>query len=222
MSKPVKEMVRRELAGRLKGLSSLAMVGFTGLDAIATNRIRSRLRSKGIKLLVVKNSLARQAFKAVGLDVAVDLIDGPCAVAYGSENLVGVVRELIDIGKESPQLTVKAALLEGEIFRGDDRVKALSRFPTREEAVAGLSGCLIFVCGSLAGCLVAPGAQVAALIKAIEEKAASQEAASANAAAPGGDAQGPAEQAADTQAPAAAEASQAEAPASQEKTDQGG
>ncbi len=170
MSKPVKEMIRKELVGRFDGLTSLAVVGFTGVDAVATNRIRGRLREKQITLAVVKNSLVRQAFKEVGLDTAAGLIDGPCAVAYGSDSVVDVVRELLDIGKDSPNLTVKAALLDGEVFQGDDRVKALSEFPTREEAVAEVLGCVISAGGNLAGCLIGPGSQVAALVKAVEEK----------------------------------------------------
>jgi len=180
MSKPVKEMIRKELVSRFQGLTSLAIVGFTGLDAVTTNRIRGRLREKEIRLLVIKNSLARQAFKAVGLESAADLIDGPCAVAYGGDSVVGIVRELFEIGKESPHLTVKAALLEGEVFRGDDQVKALSRFPTRDEAIAGVVGCLISVGSALAGCLVGPSGQVAALVKAIEEKLGAQAAEAAS------------------------------------------
>ncbi|MHC4983467.1 MAG: 50S ribosomal protein L10 [Planctomycetota bacterium] len=174
MSKPVKEMVRKELARRFEGLTSLAVVGFTGLDAVRTNEIRSRLREKEIKLTVVKNSLARQAFKRIGLEQAAGVLDGPCAVAYGGEGIISVVRELMEIGEDSPELTVKAAMLDGEVFQGDEQVAALSRFPTLDEARGQIVGCAISVAAFLAGCLVAGGSQTAALISAIEQRAGGQ------------------------------------------------
>ena len=67
MSKPVKELVRKELMKRLDGVSSLAVIGFTGLDAVTTNTVRSRLVKKDIHVTVVKNALAKQAFKELGL-----------------------------------------------------------------------------------------------------------------------------------------------------------
>ncbi len=174
MSKPVKELVRQELIRRFEGVTSLAVVGFTGLDAVTTNRIRGRLRQKAIRLTVVKNSLAKQAFRQIGLEKAAGLLDGPCGVAYGADpemvGVVTVVRELTEIGRASPALTVKAALLEGQVFVGPEQVTALSRYPTREEALADVAACLMGPAGSLAACLVGPGGQVAALLKAIEER----------------------------------------------------
>lgn len=171
MSKPVKELLRKELARRFEGVTSLAVVGFTGIDAVSTHRVRGRLREKDIRLTVVKNSIARQAFDAVGLGQAKDLLDGPCAVAFANDSdavgVVEVVRELLDIGKDVPNLTVKAALLDGEVF-GAERIRELSQFPTREEAVRLALACVLSPGAKLAGCLIGPAATIAGLVKAIQ------------------------------------------------------
>ena len=169
MSKPAKAMVRKELISRFEGLRSLAVVSFVGLDAIATNQIRGRLLEKDIRLTVVKNSLARQALKEIGLPQASEVLNGPCAVAYGGESVVDVVRELLDIGKTSPALTVKGALLDGEVF-GEERIEQLSKFPTRDEAIAIVASCALGPARKLAGCLVGPGGRIAGILKTIEEK----------------------------------------------------
>lgn len=168
MSKPVKELVRKELIKRFNGLTSLAIVGFTGLDAIATNRVRGRLLAKDIRITVVKNSLARQAFKEIGLDVAGSLLDGPCAVAYGAGSVVDVVRELLDIHKEYRSLTVKGAVLEGEAF-DESQIDALSKYPTWDEAIARVVACGLSPGGKIAGCLLGPGGKIASILKTIEE-----------------------------------------------------
>ena len=151
MSKPVKELVKKELVKRLGGVSSLAVVGFTGIDAVTTRIIRGKLREKDIRLSVVKNAVARQAFKSLGLDGAETMLDGPCALAYGGDSVVTIVRELLEIGKkEAPKLTVKAALLDGDIF-GPERIDELSKYPTRPEAIGRVISSVLSPGSVLAG-----------------------------------------------------------------------
>jgi len=172
MSRTVKKLVKDELIRRFEGMTSMAVVGFTGVDGVTTNKIRGRLREKEIKLTVVKNSLARQAFEAVGVADAKDLLDGPCAVAFGLDpdnvTAVEIVREILDIGKEAPELKVKAALLEGETF-GPERVKELGAYPTRIEAVQKAVACVLSPGGKLAACIMAPGQIIASLLKSIQD-----------------------------------------------------
>jgi len=169
MSKPVKKLIRDQLIKRFDGVTQLAVVSFTGVDANTTNAIRARLAEKDIRVTVVKNSVARQAFKETGIEQAGELLDGPCAVAYGSDSVVTVVRELLDIGKDAPNLAVKAAFMDGDMF-GQDRIEALSKFPTREEAVAQVLGCILSAGANLASCLIGPAGQIASILKTIEEK----------------------------------------------------
>ena len=169
MSKPVKDLVRNELIKRFDGVTQLAVVGFSGLDATTTNQVRGRLREKQIRMSVVKNALARQAFKAIGIEAAGDLLAGPCAIAHGSDSVVTVVRELLAIHKDAPNLTVKAAFMEGELFT-ESQIDALSKYPTREEAVAQVLQCVLSAGANLSACLVGPGGQIAGILKTIEEK----------------------------------------------------
>jgi ribosomal protein L10 len=170
MSKPVKELLRKELASRLEGVGSLAVVGFSGVDAVMTHQIRKRLRAKNITIRVVKNSVARQAFQSLKLEAVADLLDGPCAIAFAPDGVIGVVRELLAIGKEAPHLTVKAAYMEGDIFPAA-RIVELSRYPTREEAIALVVSAATGPARKLAACLVGPARTLAALVKAVEDKA---------------------------------------------------
>ncbi len=208
MSKPIKELIRTELVKRFEGVTSLAVVGFTGLDAIATHNLRGRLHDKQIRLTVVKNSVARQAFKQLGLEAAGSLLDGPCAVAYGADSVVTVVRTLMDVAKETakgaPSLTIKAALLDGQPFAAD-QIEALSKYPNRDEAIARVVSVVLAGGSKLAACLVGPGSSVASILKTVQDKAKDAEAAAAAAApAPVAASEAPAAPAAAPEAPAAA------------------
>jgi len=176
MSKPVKKLVRDELIRRFDGVTQLAVVGFTGVDANTTNAIRARLVGKDIRVSVVKNALAKQAFRELGIDSAAQLLDGPCAVAYGADSVVTVVRELLDIGKDTPNLVVKAAFLDGDLFT-QDKIEALSKYPTRSEAIGQALSCVLSAGANLAACLMGPAGQIAGILKSIEEKAPAEPAA---------------------------------------------
>jgi len=170
MSKPVKAMLRKELVNRLQGVESLAVLSLTGVAGGDNNRLRSQLREKNIRITVVKNSVARQALDEVGLADAGELLDGPCALVTGGDNVVVVVRELLEQRKAIPSLEVKGALMESEIF-GPDRVEELSNYPTREEAVANLAGQIKSPGSQLVGALLGAGARLAGIVKAIEDRA---------------------------------------------------
>jgi ribosomal protein L10 len=176
MSKPVKKLIRDELIKRFDGVTQLAVVGFTGVDANTTNTIRARLAGKDIRVSVVKNALAKQAFRELGIDIVGQLLDGPCAVAYGADSVVTVVRELLDISKETPNLVVKAAFMEGDLFT-QDKIAALSKYPTRPEAIGQALSCVLSAGANLAACIMGPAGQIAGILKSIEDKAPAEAAA---------------------------------------------
>ncbi len=226
MSKPVKEMIRKQIVGRLEGVTSVAVVDLTGIDAITNNEIRGRLLEKDMHISVVKNSLAKQAFKEVGLETAAELLTGPCALAWGSDSIVSVVRELRDIAKEVKMLNVKGALLDGDLF-GADRMAELADFPTREEAIGQVVGAILSAGSNVSSCIIAPGSQIASVLKKIEEDGGDSEDAGSPVPADSGDsddsggAVAVAAEAPATEAPAeeasAEEASAEEAPAEEDK-----
>jgi large subunit ribosomal protein L10 len=174
MSKPIKKLMRDELVRRFTGVSQLAVVGLAGVDADTANQVRNRLRQKDIHVTVVKNALAKQAFRELGIERAATLLAGPSAIAYGADGVVTIVRELLEINQEAPNVTVKAAYMDGQVF-GADQIEALSRYPTREEAIAQVLQCLLSPGANVSACLIGPGGQIAAILKAIEDRAGGAE-----------------------------------------------
>ncbi len=169
MSKPVKDMIRQEIADRLDGVTDLAVVSVVGVSGVANNRLRGQLREKGIRVLVVKNSLARQALESQGIPQVRQLLDGPCAVAFGGESVVDVVRELLSHKRDVPQMVIKGAIMEGDLF-GADRIEALSKYPTRIEALGRVASVAMSPGAKLVGAITGPGAILAGILKTIQEK----------------------------------------------------
>lgn len=170
MSKPVKDMISREYASRFEGYEDAMLISIRGVGANDNNRIRSDLAKKDIRVTVVKNSLARRSMAGTGLEPLGKLLEGPNALAYGSESVVNVAREIVGLVKEFPGLELRGAVLDGQLFEGDEGVKALSKYPTRDEAIAKAVTLVVSPGRKLVGQVKGPGSNLAGIVKAIEEK----------------------------------------------------
>ncbi len=170
MSKPVKEMIVSDYQGRLEGAEEALVISLRGVDADGTETIRVGLREKAVRVTVVKNSLAVKAFEGTPLEALGPVMKGQNALLYGERSVVEVARELIEMIKDFPDVELKGAVLDGELYAGEEGVTRLSKFPTRDEAIAKVVTLVLSPARNLVAQVKGPGANVAGLVKAIEEK----------------------------------------------------
>jgi large subunit ribosomal protein L10 len=193
MSKVIKDLVTKELNNRLGKLDGVGVISPRGIDGIKTNQLRRRLREKGLKMTVVKNTLARRAVDGKKLQGFDKLLDGPSAAIYGETvSISAIARLLLDEKKTDATLELRGIFFDGEIYAGEDGVKKVSTLPTREEAIGNLVGLILGPGSRLVGALKGPGGQLGALLKAIEAKAPAEAVAAPEAAAPAPEAAAPA------------------------------
>lgn len=171
MSKKVKGLIEREIGSRLNGVEAAAVISPRGLGGIKTNLLRRKLRERGVRMLVVKNTLAKRATEGGKLKGFESLLDGPSAVLYGTESMPALARLLLDEKKADDKLEIRGLFFDGEVYAGEEGVKTASELPTREEAIAQLVGALLGPGRKLAGAIKGPGGKLGGILKAIEEKA---------------------------------------------------
>ena len=139
MSKAVKKMIVDLYRRRFGDLNEALLVDLRGIDANTNNALRVDLAHKGIRITVLKNTLAQRAFTDSGLAALNDLIDGPTAIVYGEDvSVVNVAREMIDWAKQVKELQFKGALLEGMVQEGDVILVKGSRAMRMDEIVNAL------------------------------------------------------------------------------------
>ena len=173
MSKQVKDLITKELTAKLGELDGVGVINPRGIDGIKNNNMRRRLLEKGLKMTVVKNTLARRAVEGKKLSGFDKLLDGPSAVVYGSSvSISNVARILLDENKDNEALELRGIFFDGEIYQGKDGVKKVSTLPTREEAIGSLVGLILGPGARLAAALKGPGGKLGAILKTIEENAA--------------------------------------------------
>jgi large subunit ribosomal protein L10 len=168
MSKFVKGLVQKELEKKLGEDKSqdFVVVSTMGVGGVDNNIMRGGLKEKGIKLMVVKNTLFRKALKSRGMDAAAEIFSGPCAIAYGGDSIVDVAKELSEWSKKIESLKFRAAYLEGEVLETEAAEK-LAKMPNRTE----LQGQIVLLAfspgGRIASSVISAGGIIAGCIKAI-------------------------------------------------------
>ena len=106
---------------------------------------------------------------------------------YGEQSISSIARALLDEKKADEHIELRGIFFDGEVYVGDKGVEQVSKLPTREEAIGQVVALILAPGQRLGGILKGQAGKVAALIKAVEEKAKAKEgAAPAEPAAPAG------------------------------------
>ncbi|MEL6328510.1 MAG: 50S ribosomal protein L10 [Planctomycetota bacterium] len=170
MSRPVKEMMMRDYKARLGDFEDALVVSLRGIDSNRTNEIRDGLAKKQIRVTVIRNRLFLKEFEGTGLAALAPILNGSNAVAYGAESVVEVAREIVELAKANEEMELKGAVLDGMLFEGEEGVQRLSKFPTRDEAIAQDVTLILSPGRNLLGQVKGPGGRLLGIVKAIEEK----------------------------------------------------
>lgn len=170
MSKAVKEVITNEYRQRLDGLESAMVISVRGINGIRTTKLRNTLAKKKIRVTVVRNALASKALEGTPLAALESALRGASALAYGGESVIEVAREVVALLKDYPEIELKGAILDGQLFEGKKGVEELSKFPTRDEALGQVVSLIVGPARKLLAQVQGPGSTVAGIIKAIEGK----------------------------------------------------
>lgn len=137
MAKELKQLIVDELTQRYRGLDRCVVVNFSGVSSEASVAIRNRLREQQIDLMVVKNSLMARALKNVGLESMVGLLDGPCAVASGGEDVIQLAKVVSELADANRQMAIRGGYGDGQVLASED-VRRFTTIPGRPVLIASL------------------------------------------------------------------------------------
>lgn len=185
MSRHVKQLLQGELEKRFTDdkVNEFMVLSTIGIGGTDNNVMRGELKKKGIKLFIIKNSMAKKAFANLDMDAASGLLEGPCSVAYGTlpedgqaTGIVDIAREMVDWGKKLPVIKFRGAFLEGQMLDADGALE-LSKMPNLAELKAQIVGIVKTPASNLAGAIVSPASIIAGCLKTIIDKEPEKEAA---------------------------------------------
>ena len=165
MSKVIKQMQMDALKRDFNGVRDMVVLNVVGLGAIPENKMRLDLRKKGIRMQMVKNSLARRVFTDMGLAIN-SVWEGSTTVAWGANSVAELSKEIETIVKKNEKtMKVKIAVADGI----EVPFAAALKMPTRTEAIGRVLMLTLSPARKIAAQIVGPASQVAGQIKGIKD-----------------------------------------------------
>ena len=171
MSKRLKALIAKELSKEFDGLDKCVIMGLAGIPAVSADRIRAGLKSRDMRLQVVKNTLASVALKEAGLSGVEEYLDGPSALMTGGSDIVELVKAATDLAKEEQGFEVRGGYGEGKVLSPGE-VATLSKIPGRQELLGSLAYALSAKMSGFAGVLGAVQRNFVYALNGLKEKGA--------------------------------------------------
>lgn len=147
MSKVLKGMIRDHYTSRFDGVDGGVFIRTQGLNSEKTYAFRAALHGRNLKYTVLRNAMARQAFRSYGYtDEQLDkVLEGPVGLVWTQdEGSALVAARVIDEWKrENKDKVVQwvGAYMDGQVL-GDKDAKALKDAPDKDTARGMLAGVL--------------------------------------------------------------------------------
>ena len=126
-----KRKVVEQLAERIRDADSMIVADYRGLTVTQIADVRRALREAGASFHVAKNTLARRAAEQAEQPLLVDLLQGPSAITFVSDDPAAAAKKLSEVARQTRILTVRGAVFEGRALSADE-VRQLGELPSRE------------------------------------------------------------------------------------------
>ncbi|MFN2568667.1 MAG: 50S ribosomal protein L10 [Candidatus Dormibacteria bacterium] len=166
---PRKQAAVADLTERLTRATSAIVTDYRSLTVKQLQELRSTLRPDGVEYVVVKNTLARRAAAAAGLEQFSPALVGPVGLALGYGELSAPARLLNDYFKANRRLPMVAGMVERQLLDAEG-VKTLATLPSREALFSQLAGTMASPMTRLAGSLASVPATLASALDSYRQR----------------------------------------------------
>jgi large subunit ribosomal protein L10 len=137
LTKSEKTATLEQVAAALQGVDTAILFDYKGLNVPQVTELRRQVRAAKGQYRVVKNTLARRVLAGTPFEPLSEFFQGTTAIAYTGTDPVALARTLTTFAKAAPQLTIKAAVVQGRPIRAGE-VTELAQLPGKPELYAKL------------------------------------------------------------------------------------
>lgn len=137
-----KTQVVDEMCAQVNAALSVVLADYKGLTVAQVTELRKEARRQNVQLRVIRNTLAKRAFKGGAHNCLCESLTGPTLMALSREELGLPARVLSDFSKDNSDLKIRALSVDG-VFREASEASWVAKLPTREAALAQLMGIMM-------------------------------------------------------------------------------
>jgi len=172
MKKEEKTLIIKDLVAQLTNTPNFYLADISGLNAERTAQLRRECFNKNIKLIVVKNTLLRNALEQIGNDETTQLfplLEGPTSILF--TEVANIPAKLIkDFGAKHGKPVLKGAYLQECAYVGPQYLEALIRIKSREELIGDIIGMIQSPVRNIISALTSTGSNLAGIAETIGER----------------------------------------------------
>jgi large subunit ribosomal protein L10 len=176
MTKQEKNEVIDVLKEKFEQYNNFYITNTESLTVEQVNKLRGICFNKKVEMKVAKNTLIKKALESINNDRfsnVYDSLNGVTALLF-SENPKEPALIISNFRKEGGEMQkpeLKAAFIDGDVYAGDNQLKALTTLKSKNDLIGEIIGLLQSPAKNVISALNA-GNKLAGLVKALEERAA--------------------------------------------------
>jgi large subunit ribosomal protein L10 len=121
---------------------SLVVADARGVDVSAMTVLRKQARENQIVLRVVKNTLAKRAFKDTDYECVDEVLVGPSIFGFSMVDPGAAARLFKDFAKTNDKFEIKALSVSGQLL-DKNKIDVLANLPTRDQALSMLANVML-------------------------------------------------------------------------------
>jgi large subunit ribosomal protein L10 len=148
---------------------SVVAAEYRGLTVSQMTDLRSKARTAGVYVRVVKNTLARKAMAGTSFECMNEVLKGPLVLAFSKDDPGAAARVVKAFAKDNDKLVATAVSIGGQLLKASalDKVASL---PTREQALSQLMGVMKAPIQKLASTLAAAPSKLVRTLAAVRDQ----------------------------------------------------
>ena len=156
--------------------SNFYVTNTESLTVEQVSKLRRLCFEKNVEMKVAKNTLIKKALESINnerFSNVYDSLHGVTALMF-SENPKEpalIITNFRKDGKDAERPVLKAAFIDGDVYAGDNQLKALTTLKSKNDLIGEIIGLLQSPAKNVISALNA-GNKLAGLVKALEERAA--------------------------------------------------
>lgn len=121
---------------------SLVIADARGVTVGAMDKLRKEARENGVRLRVVRNTLAKRAVEGTEFECVTDALVGPSIFGFSMEDPGAAARLFKEFAVEQEKFEVKALAVGGKLLEAG-QLDVLAKLPTRDQALGQLASVII-------------------------------------------------------------------------------
>ena len=171
MTKEEKSIAIEKISEILKSNQNIYLTDISGLNSLQSSSLRRMCFKAGVKLSVVKNTLLEKAMISSSKDFGElkDTLKGNTSIMI-AESSSAPAKVIKNFRKKSEKPILKGAMIEEDIYLGDDQLEILFSIKSKEELIGDIIALLQSPAKNVISSLKSSGGKLSGILETLSKK----------------------------------------------------